>query len=270
MPQREGAIEMKLWHDVIRSEREDAPAVAFLHAFPLDSRMWRAQVAHLKGRATTIVMDARGYGRSPVTDDMPFTIELYAKDAIDTLDAAGIERAVLVGCSMGGYAMFEIWRKYESRVAGMLLCDTRAEADTDETRGKRKQQIDRILREGAGFMEQFVIDNLIGPSTRERKAELVQEVRGWVREAPDAAIVHALTGLAERPDSGPTLPTIDVPVVVVVGEHDAVTPVDAARRLERDIPNARLHVISRAGHLSPLENPAAVNDALDELMAEFS
>jgi 3-oxoadipate enol-lactonase len=258
---------MKLWALTAGPENDLTPVV-FLHAFPMDSRMWRSQVRFVAKKRRAVAPDARGYGNSKTADEITFTVPGYADDVIETLDELGVRRAIFCGCSMGGYAMFELWRRHRGRVAGMILCDTRAEADAPPAKQKRAQQIARIREEGAGFMVDFVAENLLGKRTRDTAPDIVGEVRQWASEAPAATIAANLQGLADRTDSGDSLPAIDVPTLVIVGQEDTITPLDAASRLAREIPHARLVVIPDAGHLSPVENPTAVNAAIAAYLEE--
>ena len=253
---------MKLWAQIEKPAESSSTPLVLLHAFPMDSRMWRGQVAHFSWARTVVAPDARGYGHSKMPDGAPFTMRAYADDVADTLDSLGVDKAVFGGCSMGGYAIFELWNWHRDRVAGMILCDTRAEPDAAAARENRQRQVERIEREGAAFMVDFAAENLLGDHTRQSNPQLVAEVRQWVSEAPATTIAANLEGLAARADSGPRLPTINVPTLVIVGEQDKVTPLEAAQHLVNEIQGARLAVIPNAGHLAPLENPESVNQAI--------
>lgn len=247
--------------------REKIPVV-LVHAFPLDSRMWREQVRALSDIADIHTPNVRGFGGNRLQEKErveEWTVGLFAFDLLQYLDNAGIDRAVLGGCSMGGYIAFEFWRRYPARVAGMILCDTRAEADTHEARENRKQMIERVRQEGTGFLAQFTSEKLVGKTTRERNPGLVHEVAQWATEAPSETVIGALHALASRPDSTDTLRTISVPVLLLFGDEDIVTPPECGERMLSGLPNARMHLVPAAGHLSPLEAPDFVN----ALVAEF-
>ncbi|AXA36097.1 MAG: alpha/beta hydrolase [Candidatus Sumerlaea sp.] len=241
--------------------REKIPVV-LVHAFPLDSRMWREQVRALSDIADIHTPNVRGFGGNRLHEKErveDWTVGLFAFDLLQYLDKAGIDRAVLGGCSMGGYIAFEFWRRYPARVAGMILCDTRAEADTPEARENRRQMIERVRREGTGFLAQFASEKLVGKTTREKNPGLVQAVAQWATEAPAETVIGALHALASRPDSTDTLHTISVPVLLLFGEEDIVTPPECGERMLNGLPNARMHLVPAAGHLSPLEAPDYVN-----------
>ncbi len=244
------------------------PPVVFLHAFPVDTRMWRAQIQALTGRVEVITLDMRGYGQTPA-DDAPFSIQMFAQDVLETLSALvpSVGPAIFIGCSMGGYVAFEIFRQNPKAVAGLVLCDTRAEADTPETLSKRREQIDKIESEGSEFFPRLMAQNVLAPVTREKRPDLVEEVKRWMSEPAADVLTRTLEALGQRPDSTATLATTNVPTLVIVGQQDTVTPRDSAERLRDGIPNAVLVEILDAGHLSPLENPAETNQAIDEWLS---
>lgn len=261
---------MRLWVTYNRAADESAPTLVFIHAFPLDSRMWRHQVGHLHGQVHVVTLDLRGYGKSAVTDEAaPFSIPVFAEDVKKSLDLLEIKRAIMVGCSMGGYTLFEFWRRFPDSVAGLVLCDTRADADTEEAKQRRAGQIDRVRKEGLGFMADFVAENLLSDHTRSSNLELVSEVKEWALQVPSSVVTRTLEALASRPDSTATLGTISVPAMIIVGEHDKPTPPEFSEAMSREIKGSRLAVIRNAGHLSPLENPLDVNRALDRFLSRF-
>jgi 3-oxoadipate enol-lactonase len=225
--------------------------------------MWRHQLDHFSRDRQVLAVDLRGYGASQNYDDQPFTMSLYATDVLETLDAAGIHKAVFAGCSMGGYTIFELWRHAPGRFAAMILADTRAEADDAAGREKRQQQIHIIQQRGTGFLPGFVEDNQLSPHTREHDRELVREVRSWAEQANPGALARTIQMLADRPDSMGTLGSMNVPTLVVVGEDDKITPASMARTITDGIPGAQMVTIPRAGHLSPLENPKDFNRAVE-------
>jgi 3-oxoadipate enol-lactonase len=234
--------------------------VVFLHAFPLSGVMWRSQFPAV-GRPAVII-DFRGYGKSVSEGTEEFSIPLFARDVLETVDALAIKKAIFAGCSMGGYTIFELWRQAPERFAAMILVDTKAEADTDEGRQKRFEQIEKIRSEGGAFIPQFIVDALMSPSAPERQPQLVEEVKTWVAQVPDRVVMRTLQALAARADSGPNLPQISVPALVIVGDEDKATPVENAQRMATEIPHAKLKIVPGAGHLTPLEAPTIVTDEI--------
>ncbi|HSD67236.1 MAG TPA: alpha/beta fold hydrolase [Vicinamibacteria bacterium] len=242
------------------------PALLLFHAFPLGLSMWDAQVEALSAAHRVVRFDARGFGGSdPGTG--PLTMERIADDGALLLDRLGIEKAVVGGCSMGGYAAFAFVRRHPQRLDGLVLQDTRAGADTPEAKANRAALAGRVLAEGAGAAAEALLPNLLGETTHRERPSLVASVRERILAAAPAGIANALHGLAARADSRGTLPTIDVPTLVLVGAEDALTPTSEATTMAAAIPRARLDVIPAAGHLASLENPAAVNAALRAFLA---
>jgi 3-oxoadipate enol-lactonase len=233
-----------------------------LHAFPLDRRMWDAQVEALAGRCRVIRFDARGFGHSP-PDAGPLTMERIADDAAAVLDALGIEKAVIGGCSMGGYAALAFARRHPPRLTGLYLQDTRAGADSEEARTGRAALAERVLREGAAVAADSLLPRLLGETTKQERPELEARLREHVLGTSPRAIANALHGLAARADSSASLAGFSVPCLVLVGAEDVVTPPSESEALAAAIPGARLEVVPGAGHLANLEQPALVNAALE-------
>jgi len=239
--------------------------VAFLHGFPHNRTLWAPQVSALVDRARCLAPDLRGFGES--SKHGPFTVDQYADDVAMLLRGLGIERAVVVGLSMGGYVAFSLWRRHRSLVRGLVLADTRAGADTDETRSKRRALIDVARTRGAGAVADGQITGMLGKTTREKRPALIDEVHRMLESAPVEGIVGALEAMMARVDSTDTLATIDVPTLVVVGDEDVLTPPGEAEILHAAIRGSRLEVIAHAGHVSNMERPAAFNHVITEFLA---
>jgi 3-oxoadipate enol-lactonase len=183
-------------------------------------------------------------------------------DAAALLGLLGIEKAVVAGCSMGGYAAFAFVRRHPARLDGLVLQDTRPGADTEEGRANRVSLAARVLEEGAAAAVEAFLPKLVGETTKRENPELVDRLRDRILAASPEGIAQALHGLGARPDSHDTLDRIQVPTLVVVGEEDVLTSPADAEAMAARIAGSRLEVIPRAGHLSNLENPAAYNEAL--------
>lgn len=237
-------------------------AVVFVHAFPLDRTMWRAQLSFFGERCRCVAVDLRGAGDSPAVP--PFTMAQLADDVAALLDELRIVRATIVGTSLGGYVAFALWRRHRERVAGLVLSDTRATADDDAGRARRRQLIELAQREGSAGVAAAQLTGTLGKSTRARRPELVEAVRETMERASVAGIVGTLEAMLGRDDSTTLLPTIDVPTLVVCGDEDAITQPKEMRDMAAAIPGARFEVVPGAGHLPPLERPAAFNALLAE------
>ncbi len=236
-------------------------SLILVHAFPLNGAMWKHQLKDLQDVLHVIAPDLPGFGRSKPLEEAP-GVDGYAKALIQFMDAKGIASAIFGGCSMGGYILFELWRQAPERVTGLILCDTRAEADTPEAREKRLNTIEDVRNQGTDSLAASTIPNLLSPKTVETREDIVAEVIEMIQANSPVGIIHALQSLASRPDSTATLPEIKVPTLMLVGIEDVLTPPSLAKTMQAAIPHASLEVIPEAGHLSPFENPAAANQAI--------
>jgi pimeloyl-ACP methyl ester carboxylesterase len=230
----------------------------FLHAFPLNATMWEPQLLAL-GPRMALAPHFPGFGgRARSASDL----DRFAQAVVQAMDAAAIREAVLVGLSMGGYVALRLHAHVPERIAGLVLADTRACADDEETRARRSDQATRARREGLGWLEEALLPFLLGETTRRERPEVVEKVRSIIAQADPEGVARALGAMRSRPDSIPHLQNIQVPVLVLVGEEDTLTPLEEARRIADGVPDGRLTVIPAADHLSNLEAPEAFNEAL--------
>jgi 3-oxoadipate enol-lactonase len=246
--------------------RPDAPVILWLHAFPLSRAMWAPQLERLDGATRHLAPDHRGFGASTL-GSAPASMDRYADDAVALLDRVGVRRAVVVGLSMGGYVALALWRRHRERVAGLVLADTRAEADTDEARERRRALIDLARREGSAAVAEQQLPSMLGRTTRETRPDVVASLRAMMASAPVDGIVAALEAMMARPDSTALLATIDVPTLLVAGEEDAITQPKEMRAMAERIPGARLVELPRAGHASNVEQPERFADAVASLLS---
>ena len=235
-----------------------------VHGWPLDRTMWTGQLGGLGTHARVLAPDLRGFGGSTVRP--PYSIDQYADDLIAFLDALGLAQAVVCGLSMGGYVAFSILRRHRDRVRGLILADTRATADTDEGRANRRKLIALIEREGMDALAERQLPSMIGRTTMERQPELAEGVRRTMASLSPEGVVGAARAMAERPDSTPLLSSIDVPTLVVGGAEDAITPPAVLRAMAAEIRGSRVEILEHAGHVSPLERPAAFNHVVSEFV----
>lgn len=228
----------------------------FLHGFPFGPDLWSRQRAFLEARGyRTAAPDLR-------LEAAPATMEAMASAAVREMDAAGMRQAVVVGFSMGGYVALAMMEHHPERIAGLVLTDTRAGADSEEGKANRRKLANTVLENGPQSAVDALLGKLISPVTAERRPEVVREAERMMLSTAPAAIAAASLGMAERPDRTALLPGIRVPTLVVVGEDDKITPPKEARAMASAIPGASLHIIPRAGHLTMLESPDAFNGAL--------
>ncbi|MEW6060255.1 MAG: alpha/beta fold hydrolase [Actinomycetota bacterium] len=227
-----------------------ADGLLLLHAFPLDARMWDPQRSRLPPGLPVSAPHMPGFGGTERTGAV-MTMRSAAERALSDLHRAGIERAVVCGLSMGGYVAFELWRAASAVVAGLVLANTRAGADTSEGAANRRALADRLRAEGSGFLTEDP------PALLSESAppELHAFVRELIAEQPAEAIAAASLGMAARPDSTPDLGRIDVPTLVVTSSRDTLIPPETSAAMASRVPEARLAVIEDAGHLSNIEAP---------------
>jgi len=241
--------------------------VAFVHGFPHNRTLWAPQIGALVDRARCIAPDLRGFGES--SKHGPFSIDQFADDVALLLRGLGIERAVVAGLSMGGYVAFALWRRHRALVRGLVLADTRAGADTDEAREKRRALVEVARTRGSGAVADGQITGMLGKTTRDKRPALIDELHRMLEAAPVEGIVGALEAMMARVDSTDTLATIDVPTLIVVGGEDVLTPPSESEILHEAIRGSRLEVIEHAGHVSNMERPAAFNHVLTEFLASL-
>jgi 3-oxoadipate enol-lactonase len=185
-----------------------------------------------------------------------------AKDVAELLETLKIERAIIGGLSMGGYVAFNLYRLFPEKFAGLLLFDTNSAADSEEKRESRFDLIDEIEKSGAQALIEGMLPNLICDWTKENNADLVEKLKAMFAETNPQAAIAALRGMAERRDHTDLLKKINVPTLLIFGEHDKIINLEIAEKMKSEIPGAALTKIKNAGHYSNLEQPEAFNDAL--------
>src|SRR5580698_8291909 len=205
----------------------EGPPVVLLHPFPVNHEFWLPVAQALATRYRIILPDLRGHGDSGAGDG-PATMEKHAADIARVMDDAGIGRAPLVGVSIGGYVLFEFWRRHRARVSALGLCNTKASGDGAEARAARLQAAKDVLERGAEPFFEAMIPKLFGKTTREARPDLVDGALRMMRMTSAENIAQVQSGMAERPDSIDTLKTINVPTVLITGDEDAMTGVNEA------------------------------------------
>jgi 3-oxoadipate enol-lactonase len=251
------------------TERGKGQPVVLLHGFPMDHSIWDHQVATLAARFRLITPDLRGFGHSAAKPGK-ITIENWADALAATLDTLKIgEPIVLGGLSMGGYIAFQFFQAYRSRLAGLILCDTRAAADPPQAVTGRLETAARLEREGTWFLPDAMLPRLLAPATLDGNIDVVERMRRTILAGDAAEYAATLRGLAERPDFSALLPKIDCPTLLIVGRYDPISPVAEMTAMARAIPGARLVEIENAAHVTPLEAPEAVTGAMAAFLQDL-
>ncbi len=234
--------------------------IVLVHGFPLDSRIFQAQVEALSDRYRVIAPDLRGFGASAST--APFTMVSLADDLHGLLKELGGMPCVLGGLSMGGYVALAFAKRYPSDIRGLALIDTRAEGDSSTGREGRNKMIQLVRDKGARAVAAEMFPKMLAEQTRVNHPEIAQYLLQIMESQPPLAIEHALAAMRDREDHTNDLPSIPVPVLVAVGEQDAITPPAVAQAMSKALRNPTLAIIPAAGHLSPMEQPEDVTTAL--------
>jgi 3-oxoadipate enol-lactonase len=240
--------------------------LVLLHAFPLNARMWEPQLAFAEQGWRVIVPQLRGFDGGH-HDPPASSMDDYAGDLVDLLDALHVERAVIGGCSMGGYVAFALLRHAPTYVGGLILADTRSQADTPDGRQGREKMLGLLADKGPAGVAEEMLPKLLGETTRREQPAVAERVRALILANANDAIAGAIRALMTRPDSTPLLPSLHVPTLIVVGAEDVLTPPANSESMHQAIPGSELAVIPRAGHLSSLEQPDAFNAAVARFLA---
>lgn len=249
------------------TERGAGVPLLLVHGFPLDHTMWSAQIDALSRQNRVIAPDLRGFGNSDVTPGT-VTMAQYADDLAQLLDAMQVrEPVVFCGLSMGGYVAWQFWARHRQRLAKLILCDTRAVADTAEGAAARLQTAEKVLAEGPQVVAESMLPKLFAPESVEQQKPFVEATRGVMLKTHPDGMAAALRGMAERPDFTSRLPQIDVPTLVLCGQHDPISTPQEMEQIAAAIPGATFVEIAGAGHMSPLEQPSAVNSKIGAFVA---
>lgn len=243
----------------------EGPPVVLLHPFPVNHEFWLPVAEALATRYRLILPDLRGHGDSGAGEG-PATMDKLAADIARVMDDADIGRAPLIGVSIGGYALFEFWRRQRGRATALGLCNTKAPADSAEARSARLQAASDVLERGTEPFFESMIPRVFGSTTRETRPDLVAGALNMMRKMSPEDIAQVQRGMAERPDSMDTLKTINVPAQIVTGDEDILTGVNESELMRQHISGSQLRVIPKAGHYSPWEQPEETGRLLRQFL----
>ncbi len=243
---------MILGHD----EAGTGPLLLLVHGFPFDRRMWAGQLAGLSQLRRVMAVDLRGRGKSAGLVPDRLSIDTHAGDLARTIVALGHDQADVAAQSMGGYVALALWRRHPEVVRSLILINTRAEADSPEARAGRDASVVLVGEQGTIALADQMLPRLLAPSTGGDIRALVTQM---FEETPAETAAADLLAMRDRPDSTPTLATISVPALVIHGAEDNIVSLQSSQDMAGRIPGRRFVVVPGAGHLSPMENPKAVN-----------
>ena len=245
--------------------RGKGPPVVLLHPFPCHHEFWNPVAGALDTRYRLILPDLRGHGDSEIGEG-PALIEKHASDVARVLGAAGVGKAAFIGCSIGGYILFEFWRRFRARVISLALCDTRPQSDTAEGRANRLKAAAAVLEQGTEPFIESMIPKLMGRTTVSTRPDLVDGARAMMRKMSAEDISLVLRGMAERPDSVADLKSINVPTLILIGEEDVLSTLADGELMRQNIPGSQLKVVPKAGHYAPWEQPELVGKVLRQFL----
>lgn len=239
--------------------------VVFIHGFIFDSSLWDRQVPALENDYKIILPDLRGFGESTDCDGM-ITLESYADDVINLLKELKLEKPVLAGLSMGGYAALRIAERHPEMFSALVLFDTRATGDSNEAKVKRAAGVRVIKAGGLRIYTTALMDSVFCDEFKKTEPE---EFKGFVERGSsikNEGAVGALLAMMGRTDTSGFLETTDLPVLAICGEHDTLTPPAEMTSMMKKVKNGEFHIIPNAGHAAPFENPEACNTVLLEFL----
>jgi len=242
-----------------------APVIIFIHGFPLNKSMWDKQSEKLKGSYRVIAYDIRGHGDTDL-GAIDFSIDLFAQDLIDFMDALKIEKTMLCGLSMGGYIALNAIDKHPNRFSALILSDTNCTADSSEAKENRMKTIEGIKENGVKKLADGLIPKLFAPESFKTYSEGIAVVKELIVKTPKQSLYNSLHAMANRKETCSKLPEIKIPVLIIVGKEDKITPPEAANAMHEKIKDSSLQIIPNAGHLSNLENQEDFNNQLKKFI----
>jgi pimeloyl-ACP methyl ester carboxylesterase len=245
----------------------EGPPLVLIHGFPLDRSMWWDFSSLLVGWRC-VAPDLRGFGMARV-EAADCSITTYATDLVCLMDLMDIDGAVVCGFSLGGYVAFELLRRHQDRVRGLILLNTRAAPDSATGRIGRDTMIKAVQEGGPPAVADEMLSKLFAPGAAGRIPDQVTRVRQMIINKQPAGIIGALSAMRARPDSHPLLSSIGAPTLVVAGADDQLIPITETRAMAAKIPRCRLRVIPDSGHLSPIEQPQLTVDVVAGFLAEL-
>ena len=239
--------------------------VILLHPFPVHHEFWLPVAEYLSSRYQLIMPDLRGHGISGLGNGAA-TMQKHASDVARVMTDAGIDRAPLIGVSIGGYTIFEFWRRFRDRVSALVLCNTKAQADGADARNTRLKAANDVLKVGTEPFFENMLQKLLAETTRHSRPDLVEGALRMMRKMSAEDVAEVQRGMAERPDSVPTLKTINAPVLIITGDEDNMTGVPEAELMKQNISGSQMKVIAKAGHYSPWEQPNEAGKLLRQFL----
>ncbi len=243
-------------------------SIIFIHGFPYDHTMWKKQIESLGEKYFCVAYDIRGLGDSPAGDGQ-FTMESFVDDLEIIIAELKLDKPILCGLSMGGYIGLRALERFEDKFSAAILCDTRSEADNNEGKLKRAAAIKRINTEGLAPFASDFISNCFGDHYKQNQKEDFEKIIASSSSFNPVGVKGSLLAMLGRNDTTEYLSKIKIPVLVICGEHDALTPPPVMQSLAEKIKGAGFVIIKNSGHMSPIENPLEVNKAVNDFLKKL-
>lgn len=243
-------------------------SIIFIHGFPYDHTMWKAQIDELSKNYFCVAYDIRGLGESPAGDGQ-FTMEQFVDDLEIVVNELKLDKPVICGLSMGGYIALRALERMQDKFTAAILCDTRSEADNNEGKLKRAAAIKRINLEGLTPFTYDFIRNCFADEFKNNKQAELKKIIEKSSEFNSIGVKGCLLAMLSRTDTTQSLGNIKIPTLVICGEKDSLTPPSVMKEMFHKIPNAEYVEIKNSGHMSPIENPEEVNKAITQFLQKF-
>lgn len=252
---------------VFLSGSNNLKPIVFIHGFPYDHLMWKDQIEYFSKYYLCVSYDIRGLGNSPAGDGQ-FTMEAFVDDLEKIVDELNLEKPILCGLSMGGYISLRAMERFQSKFSALILCDTKSEADNNEGKLKRVTAIKQINSGGFDeFIEAFVLNCFGEMFVKDNNTEY-KKVVDRSKKNNQIGVKGCLLAMLGRTDTTATLPNIKIPTLMIGGSEDNLTPPDVMMSMADKIPNAKFVLVEKAGHMTPIENPNAVNKAIKDFLTK--
>lgn len=246
---------------VYAAGNENNKSIIFVHGFPYDHTMWKTQIEEFSKNYYCIAYDIRGLGQSPAGNGQ-FTMESFVDDLEKIVDELKLNKPILCGLSMGGYISLRALERMPDKFSAVILCDTKSEADNNEGKLKRAAGIKRINDEGLAPFAKDFITNCFGDYFKQNKKEELEEIIAASSRFDPVGVKGSLLAMLGRTDTTANLEKINVPTLLICGEEDKLTPPAVMKEMQKKINNAEYVEIKKAGHMTPIENPEEVNNAI--------
>ncbi len=247
---------------------KEAPVIIFIHGFPLNKSMWNNQLESLKDNYRAIAYDIRGHGESDL-GAIDFSIDLFVNDLLGFMDVLKIKKAIICGLSMGGYITLNAIENYSDRFTAVILSDTNCTSDSLEAKEKRMNTIISIKENGVEKLAYDLLPNLFAPESFKTNSEEISAVKQMIVTTTIPSLNNSLHALANRKETCGKLASIKVPLLILVGKEDKITPPKAASAMHEKIKDSFLQVIPHAGHLSNMENEREFNKHLNNFLNDL-